>query len=151
MRPKRQRNINNTGIGNNRFREQALQGNLGHHQIRANYTVLLLGRRAVHNILKRVLSFKERKFIDKKLNKNRELVIVKYNDMKLFGYLVTSDLSMNTYSQDPLDDTKTMRILTLMHPDEYFEKIYEENEIEIVSEDISDYLPSIRDPWGDQM
>ena len=87
----------------------------------------------------------------KKLNKNRELVIVKYKGMKFFVNLVTFNLSMTNYSQDPLDDAKTMRVLTLMYPDEYFEEIYEENEIEMVSEDISDYLPSIRDPWEDQM
>jgi len=112
--------ITSVGLANNRFRQQALLGNPSHHRILATAGIYALGPVAVQGILHAVLSFKEEDFRESfDPWGDRDLVVVEINGKKVFGKIDTYDPSMEFMSPDPADDLVTIRVLTVMLPEEY--------------------------------
>ena len=109
-----------TGAANNRFRQQALLGNPGHHRILATVGIQALGPEAVEGILHAVLSFKEEDFRESfDPWGDRDMVVVEFNGQKIFGKIDVYDPSLEFMSPDPADDMVTVRVLTVMFDFEY--------------------------------
>lgn len=112
--------ITATGIANNRFRQQVLLGNPGHHRVLATTGINALGPEAVQEILHAVLSFKEEDFRESfDPWGDRDLVVVEIGAQKIFGKIDTFDPLLEFMSPDPADDLVTVRVLTVMLPEEY--------------------------------
>jgi len=112
--------INPIGIANNRFREQVLNGNPGHHRLVATQGVHSLGTIAVQEILELVLLFPDSSFRESfEPFGDRDFVIVSYLGIKVWAKIDSFDLNMKFMSENPADDSRTVRVLTLMLPDEY--------------------------------
>ena len=112
--------ITPVGLANNRFRQQALLGNPGHHRIMATVGIHALGAEAVQEILHAVLSFKEEDFRESfDPWGDRDMIVIEIDGQKIFGKIDTYDPSMEFMSPDPADDLVTVRVLTVMLPEEY--------------------------------
>jgi len=112
--------ITNVGCANNRFRADALLGNPGHHRILASAGVNAMGPEAVQGILLLVLSFKDKDFRESfDPWGDRDFISVEYCGQTFFAKIATYDPSMEFMSPDPVDDLVTVRVLTVMLPDEY--------------------------------
>jgi len=112
--------ITDVGRANNRFRADALLGNPGHHRILASAGVNAMGPEAVQGILLLVLSFKDKDFRESfDPWGDRDFISVEYRGQTFFAKIDTYDPSMEFMSPDPADDLVTVRVLTVMLPDEY--------------------------------
>ena len=112
--------ITPTGAANNRFRAQALQGNPGHHRILATSGIQALGPQAVQEILYAVLSFKEEEFRESfDPWGDRDIIVVEHQGRRIWGKIDTYDPLCEFMSPDPADDLVTVRVLTVMLPEEY--------------------------------
>jgi hypothetical protein len=112
--------ITPVGQANNRFREQVLLGHLGHHRILATRGILALGADALQEILHAVLSFREEDFRESfEPWGDRDFIVLDYLGQKIYAKIDTYDPSLEFQSPDPTDDVVTVRVLTLMLPDEY--------------------------------
>ena len=109
--------ITPVGLANNRFRQQALLGNPGHHRIMATVGIHALGAEAVQEILHAVLSFKEEDFRESfDPWGDRDMIVIEIDGQKIFAKIDTYDPSMEFMSPDPADDLVTIRVLTVMLP-----------------------------------
>lgn len=112
--------ITPVGQANNRFREQALRGNPGHHRILATTGIRALGPDAVQELLHKVLSFKEEDFRESfEPWGDRDFLSLEHHGQKIYGKIDTFDPSLEFMSPDPADDLVTIRVLTIMLADEY--------------------------------
>ncbi len=112
--------ITQVGRANNRFRAEVLLGNPGHHQILASAGVNAMGPEAVQEILFLVLSFKDEYFRESfDPWGDRDFISVEYRGQRIFAKIDTLDPSMEFMSPDPVDDLVTVRVLTVMLPEEY--------------------------------
>ena len=112
--------ITPTGIANNNFREQVLRGNPGHHRVMATAGISSLGPLAVQEILHLILSFPDSSFREEfDPHGDRDFIVVTYHGIKIWGKIDTYDLNMEFMSENPADDSMTIRSLCLMLPDEY--------------------------------
>ena len=112
--------ITPTGATNNRFRQQVLQGNPGHHRVLATQGISALGPQAVQEILFAVLSFRDEDFRESfEPWGDRDMIVVEHHGQKIWGKIDTYDPSGEFMSPDPGDDAVTVRVLTVMLPNEY--------------------------------
>lgn len=112
--------ITPVGQANNRFRDQALHGNPGHHRILATTGIEALGADAVQEILHAVLAFKEEDFRESfEPWGDRDFISLEHQEQKIYAKIDTYDPSLEFMSPDPADDLVTVRVLTVMLADEY--------------------------------
>jgi len=112
--------ITSVGLANNRFREQVLCGNPGRHRILATAGVQALGPGAVQEVLYLVLGFKDEDFRESfEPYGDRDFISLAFRGIKIWAKIDTYDPSMEFPSPDPADDKVTVRVLTVMLPDEY--------------------------------
>lgn len=112
--------ITPTGEANNRFRAKVLQGRSGHHRILSTQGVQALGSQAIQEVLRQVLLFPDDSFRESHdPYGDRDFVVVNHQGQKVWAKIDTYDLSMEWMSENPWDDVVTVRVLTLMLPDEY--------------------------------
>ena len=108
------------GETNNRFRSEVLEGRPGHHRILSTQGIQALGPAAVQEILYLVLSFKEEDFRESfDPHGDRDFIVVHHQGKKVWAKVDTYDTTLEWMSPDPTDDAVTVRVLTLMMPDEY--------------------------------
>jgi hypothetical protein len=112
--------ITDVGIANNQFREQVLGGNLGHHKVMATIGINALGTEAVQELLHLVLNFSDSSFRESfEPYGDRDFIVLTYKGIKIWAKIDTYDLNIEFMSENPADDNLTVRVLTLMLPDEY--------------------------------
>lgn len=112
--------ITPVGEANNRFRSEVLQGRPGHHRILSTQGVQALGPQAVQEILYLVLSFREKDFReDFEPHGDRDFIVVYHQGQRVWAKIDNYDLLMEWMSPDPADDAVTVRVLTVLLPDEY--------------------------------
>ena len=112
--------ISDLGRANNRFREQVLQGRPGHHRILSTQGIQALGQVAVQEILYLVLSFKEEDFREEfEPHGDRDFISAIYKGMKVWAKIDTYDTTLEWMSPDPADDAVTVRVLTILLPEDY--------------------------------
>lgn len=112
--------ITPTGEANNRFRAEVLLGRPGHHRILSTLGIQALGPAVVQEILHQVLVFPDQSFRESfDPYGDRDFIVVHSQGQKVWAKIDTYDLSMKWMSENPADDEVTVRVLTLMLPDEY--------------------------------
>jgi hypothetical protein len=112
--------ITPTGEANNRFRAGVLQGCPGHHRILSTQGVQALGSLAMQEVLHQVLVFPDDSFRESHdPYGDRDFIVVHYHGQKVWAKIDTYDLSLEWMSENPAGDEVTVRVLTLMLPDEY--------------------------------
>lgn len=117
-----QRPVPITPVGevNNRFRAEILQSRPGHHRILSTQGVQTLGPAAVQEILHQVLVFPDESFRESHdPYGDRDFICIINKGIKVWAKIDTYDPAMEWMSEDPADDEVTVRVLTLMLPDEY--------------------------------
>ncbi len=108
------------GETNSRFRSEVLQGRPGRHRILSTQGIQALGPTAVQEILYLVLSFREEDFRESfDPHGDRDFIVVHHQGKKVWAKVDTYDTTLEWMSPDPTDDAVTVRVLTLMMPDEY--------------------------------
>lgn len=112
--------ITPTGQANNRFRAEVLQGRPGHHQILSTQGIQAHGPAVVQEILHLVLVFPDQSFRESfDPYGDRDFIEVYHQGLKVWAKIDAYDPSMRWISENPSDDGVTVRVLTLMLPDEY--------------------------------
>lgn len=112
--------ITPVGEANNKFRAEVLQGRPGHHRILSTQGVQALGSLAVQEILHQVLVFPDESFRESfDPYGDRDFIVVHYQGLKVWAKIDAYDPTMRWMSENPADDGVTIRVLTLMLPDEY--------------------------------
>lgn len=112
--------ITPTGEANNRFRAGVLQGRPGHHRILSTPGIQALGSLAVQEVLHQALVFPDESFRESfEPHGDRDFIVVNHQGLKVWAKIDTFDLTMEWMSPDPADDEVTVRVLSLMLPDEY--------------------------------
>jgi hypothetical protein len=112
--------ITPVGEANNRFRAEVLRGSPGHHRILSTRGIQALGSLVVQEILHQVLVFPDESFRESSdPHGDRDFIVVHHQGQKVWAKIDTFDLSMEWMSEDPADDALTVRVMTLMLPDEY--------------------------------
>lgn len=115
-----QSRITTLGMVNNRFRAELLRRVQGHHRILATQGVHSMGIQAVEDILNLVLAFKEEDFrSDFEPWGDRDFIVVENQGQKIWAKIDAYDLDQSHSSPNPLDDAVTVRVLTLMLPQEH--------------------------------
>ena len=112
--------ITPTGQANNLFRAEVLQGRPGHHQILSTQGIQALGPQAMQEVLHLVLVFPDESFRESfDPYGDRDFIVVHHQGLKVWAKIDAYDPSMRWMSENPADDEVTVRVLTLMLPDEY--------------------------------
>ena len=114
MKPRPWNLITPLGIANNHFREQALQGNLGHHVVQTTWEVLINGGDYVREVLRAMFSFTEEDFRRSIQRPDRNYILLELHEEIVLGVIDVYDLTGELESQDPCDDDVTMRVLSIM-------------------------------------
>lgn len=112
--------ITAVGEANNRFRQDMLLGNHVHHQLVCTRGISDLGPAVAQEILDLMLRFPDEDFRESfEPWGDRDFIVVQCQGLKVWGKIDCYDLSMEYLSPEPVDDAVTVRVLTLMLPDEY--------------------------------
>lgn len=112
--------ITPVGEANNRFRAEVLQGRPGHHRILSTQGVQALSSPAIQAVLRQALLFPNDSFRESfDPYVDRDFIVVEHLGCRYWAKIDPYDLSMKSISPDPADDAVTVRVLTLMLPQEY--------------------------------
>lgn len=112
--------ITKLGEANDRFRENLLRGLERGHRMVATQAVLARGPLVIQEVLHRVLTFPSSSFRESfDPYGDRDFIVIEHLRCRYWAKIDPYDLSMEGCSPDPADDAVTLRVMTLMLPDEY--------------------------------